>query len=320
METKKLKATTELRKYKKYSPPQPRNRDLPPTYNIVLSSSTKNSGKTYNIVQMLTNYELSGFVSEDGKDVVMRTIWLSGSTSHSKQNSILDSLTSLADEDRIDIDDNLDGKITEIYSELLLEKQGIELYNIYIDTYNRFIKLKDLSKLTTEELDLLEAKQFIDPVDDLDRPRDAKTGKFLEHPRMIFLILDDLIAVSNGFSTKRNNILNKLSTKSRHDAENLVPLNLVFISQNLKSIPPVIRKNVDLWVLLRTANKMALIDNISDEVGAYFTKDQLIKYYEYTCSIPYGSLIISLCKDENPKNRLRMGWDRSFNHDIDINN
>lgn len=299
--------TDKLRPYKKYEPPQPRNSDLPPTYNIILSASNKGSGKTYNIVNLLTNYENSGFVSEDGEDVVMRTIWISGGTSRSKQNSILDSLTSLDEEDRIDVDNNIDAKINEIYEDILLEKQEIELYQIYIKTYNKFLKIKDLSKLTQAEYNLLESKDFIDPDDDYDRPIDKITGKFLNHPKMIFMVMDDLIS-TDAFSVKRNNILNKLSIKSRHDSDKLAPINLIFISQNLKSIPSIIRRQTDVFVLLKNANKEIIIDAISAEVGSHFSKEVLLKHYEHTSKIPYGALIVSIHKKEKDENRLRLGW------------
>jgi hypothetical protein len=318
MKTIKLKTTAELRKYTKYEPPQPRNKDLPPTYNIILSASNKGSGKTYNIVQLLTNYEESGFVSENGEDVVMRSIWISGGTSRSKQNSILDSLKSLDDEDRIDVDTNIDKKINEIYDSILLEKQEIELYQIYIKTYNKFIKLKDLSKLTNAEFSLLESKDFIDPEDDYDRPVDKKTGKFLTHPKMVFLVLDDLIS-TDAFSIKRNNILNKLSIKSRHDSDALAPLNLIFISQNLKSIPSIIRRQSDVFVLLKNANKEIIIDAISQEVGSHFSKEELLKHYEYTSKIPYGALIVSIHKKELDENRLRLGWTDRLVYEKDNN-
>jgi hypothetical protein len=314
MKTVKLNTTAELRPFKAYKAPQPKNKDLPPTYNIILSASNKGSGKTYNIIQLLRNYEDSGFVSENNEDVVMKTIWLAGGTARSKQNSILDSLRSLDDEDRIDIDSNIDKKINEIYEEILLQKQEVENYNIYIQTYKKFIKLKDLSKLTNEELDLLESKDFVNPDEDMNRPKDEKTGKFLYHPKMIFLVLDDLIS-TDAFSIKRNNILNKLSIKSRHDSDKLAPLNLIFISQNLKSIPSIIRRQADVFVLLKNANKEIIIDAISAEVGSHFNKENLLKYYEYTSKIPYGSLIISIHKQEKPENRLRLGWTESFNYE-----
>jgi len=70
MKIKQLKNITDkIRNYQKYEPPQPRNKLLPPTYNIVLSASPKGGGKSYNCIQLLTNYEESGFVSEKGEDV-----------------------------------------------------------------------------------------------------------------------------------------------------------------------------------------------------------------------------------------------------------
>ena len=87
-----INITDKIRSYTPYDPPQPRNTLLPPNFNIILSASPKGGGKTYNCIQLLTNYEDSGFVSSKGEDVKMRTVWISGGTSRSKQNSILDSL------------------------------------------------------------------------------------------------------------------------------------------------------------------------------------------------------------------------------------
>ena len=59
MKIKQLKNITDkIRKYIVYNPPQPRNKLLPPTYNIILSASPKGGGKTYNCIQLLTNYEV----------------------------------------------------------------------------------------------------------------------------------------------------------------------------------------------------------------------------------------------------------------------
>ena len=158
-------------KYIVYNPPQPRNKLLPPTYNIILSASPKGGGKTYNCIQLLTNYEESGFVSEKGEDVLMRTIWVSGGTSRSKQNSILNTLKSLHDDDRIDIEENVDVKLREIYENVKMERDLIDVYNIYRKTYDKFIKSKNLSNLSLDELTLLNFKNFVNPKDDPDAPK-----------------------------------------------------------------------------------------------------------------------------------------------------
>ena len=229
MKIKHIKLITDkIRPYVKYEPPQPRNPDLPPTYNIILSCSPKGGGKSYNCIQLLTNYENSGFISQDGKNVLMRTIWISGGTSNSKQNSILNTLKTLDKDDRHDIEVNVEKKLRDIYDELKYERDLIEVYNVYREVYAKFKKLKKLTDLTDEELMLLQFKSFIDPAEDPDRPM-TKDGDDLFYPRMVFMIFDDMIG-SDGFSTqKKNNFINRLAIKSRHESDELVGLNLFFI-------------------------------------------------------------------------------------------
>jgi len=309
MKIKQLKnITNKIRPFVKYDPPQPRNKLLPPTYNIILSSSPKGGGKSYNCIQLLTNYENSGFISEKGEDVRMRTIWVSGGTSRSKQNSILDTLKTLHDDDRIDIEENVDNRLKQIYEEVKLERDLIDVYNVYRKTYEKFIKSKSLSNLSLDELTLLEWKDFIDPKEDPDCPKDQE-GNILYHPRMIFLILDDMIG-SDGFSSmKRGNFLNRLAVKSRHESDELVGMNLFFITQSFKSIPAIIRRQTDLFVLLKSASRTQILDAISEEVGSHFSKEELSSYYDDIMKIPYGSLILSIHKKEKDENRVRIGWD-----------
>lgn len=310
MKIKQLKNITDkIRNYIVYNPPQPRNKLLPPTYNIILSASPKGGGKTYNCIQLLTNYEESGFVSEKGEDVLMRTIWVSGGTSRSKQNSILNTLKSLHDDDRIDIEENVDVKLREIYENVKMERDLIDVYNIYRKTYDKFIKSKNLSNLSLDELTLLNFKNFVNPKDDPDAPK-TPDGKILYHPRMVFLILDDMIG-SDGFSSmKRGNFLNRLAVKSRHESDELVGINLFFITQSFKSIPAIIRRQTDIFVLLKSASRIQILDAISEEVGSHFSKEELSKYYDDIMKISYGSLILSIHKKENDENRVRSGWNK----------
>lgn len=309
MKIKTIKTITDkLRKHTKYEPPQPRNKDLPPTFNIILSCSPKGGGKTYNVVQLLTNYENSGFISQDGNDVKMRTIWISGGTAQSKQNSILDTLNSLHNEDRINMEDDVDEQMKILYEDLKQERDDIEAYNIYRKVYNKYIKSKKMTNLSLEELTLLKFKDFIDPDDDPDCPRDLN-GNILYNPRMVFLVLDDMIG-SDGYGNNRKNFINRLAIKSRHESDELVGLNLIFIAQSFKAIPPVIRKQTDIFVLLKSASRNYIIDAIAEEVGSHFSKNQIEKYYDEIMKIPYGSLILSIHKKEQETHRVRMGWDK----------
>ena len=315
MKIKQLKNITDkIRKYQKYEPPQPRNKLLPPTYNIVLSASPKGGGKSYNCIQLLTNYEESGFISEKGEDVKMRIIWISGGTSRSKQNSILDSLKTLHDDDRIDVEYDVDNTLKDIYEDIKMERDLVDIYNVYRKTYDKFIKSKSLSNLSLEELTLLQYKDFVDPKDDPDSPRD-KDDNILYHPRMVFLIVDDLIGSDAFSSAKRGNFLNRLAVKSRHESDELVGMNLFFITQSFKAIPALIRKQSDIFVLLKSASRSYIIDAISEEVGSHFSKQEIEEYYDEVMKIPYGSLILSIHKKELPENRVRMGWNQVIERD-----
>jgi hypothetical protein len=311
--TQLKKITDRLRSYEKYEPPQPINKDLPPTYNIVLSASNKGSGKTYNIVQLLTNYEESGFVSSDGKKVRMRTIWISGGTANSKQNNILNTLKTLSNDDRIDLEDNVDDYLKILYEDVKNERDEIEAYNVYRNIYNKFIKYKNVNKLSFEELSLLKFKNFISPENDPECPRD-EDGNILYHPKMVFIVLDDMIG-SDGYNNKRGNFLNKLAIKSRHESNELVGLNLIFISQSFKSIPAIIRRQTDVFVLLKNSNKEYIVDAISEEVGSHFNKQELLEHYNAVSKIPYGALILSIHKKERDENRVRLGWTNRIERD-----
>jgi hypothetical protein len=306
---KKLKTVkSEIRKFEKYTPPQPRNKDLPPCYNIILSSSPKGGGKSFNCVQLLTAYEESGFISSEGHDVRMRILWVSGGTSRSKQNNILNTLKTLHENDRIDVEDNVDDRLNEIYDGLLVERDMIEEYNEYRRVYKKFMK-SNVLKMTDEELGLLEWKSFVDPAEDPDAPKDDD-GNILYHYRMVFLVLDDMIGGEAFSNNKRSNFFNKLSVKSRHESDKLVGINLFYITQNLKSIPAIIRRQCDLFVLLKSANREYIIDNISTEIGSHFSKEEVAEYYDQIMKIPYGSLILSIHKNEKEENRVRSGWDQ----------
>jgi nucleoside-triphosphatase THEP1 len=267
----------------------------------MISASPKGAGKTYNTVQLLTAYEESGF-TYDGQKAEMRTMWFSANTIHSKQNAIVKTLKTLDEADMYEITEKNNNIFEDVYQDILSEKQEIEEYNEYRDIYKKFMK-GGITKLNDLELMELERRDYIDPKKDPDAP------KWLV-PRITFWILDDLIGNKEVFSYKRGNYLNSLITRHRHDSPDLVPINLIFITQSFKAIPVIIRKNSDLFVLLKNANRKKVIEQISEEVGSILSEKDFEKYYDYICSVEHGALIISVHKDEHPDRRVRMGWDK----------
>ena len=302
-QTKLNKIESKVRPYKKYQAPKPNNPLLPPLWFSMVSASPKGAGKTYNTVQLLTAYEESGFTF-DGEKAVMRVMWFSANTIHSKQNAIVKTLKTLDEEDMYEITEKNNNIFEEVYQDILAEKQEIEEYNIYRQIYKKFIK-GGLTKLNDEELLILEHHDYKDPKTDPDAP------KYLV-PRITFWILDDLIGNKEVFSYRRGNYLNSLITRHRHDSPDLVPINLIFITQSFKAIPVIIRKNSDLFVLLKNANRKKVIEQISEEVGSILSEKDFEKYYDYICTIEHGALIINVHKDEALERRVRLGWDATL--------
>jgi len=298
---KKIKVNTKIRPYVKYNPPEPNNQFLPKLWFSLLSSSAKNTGKTYNIIQLLTAYENSGF-TQDGEKCEMRTIWYSGSTATSKNNAIIRTLKSLADEDIYDISKDNVGKLQEVYDECLQEKQQIEKYMEYETIYKKWQKLGE-NKLDTLELLILDEKDFVHYNKLEDKP-------LYKRPRVIFMVFDDLLNNPLVFGYKRANFINQTIILHRHDSADRVPINMLLISQSFKSVPTLVRKQIDYFVMLRNANKKKLLENITEEVGGIISLDNLIKLYDHAMEEEYGSLIVGI----HPADPIhfRLSWDKQL--------
>jgi hypothetical protein len=132
---------------------------------------------------------------------------------------------------------------------------------------------------------------------------------------MVFMVLDDMIGGDAFSNNKRSNFFNKLSVKSRHESDKLVGINLFYITQNLKSIPALIRRQTDIFVLLKSANREYIIENIATEIGSHFSKEEIMEYYDKIMKIDYGSLILSIHKQEKDENRVRMSWNNIVERD-----
>lgn len=317
MKIKTIKSLTDKIKFgKSYKNPVCNDPNLPPIYNIMMVAGPKGSGKGVIINHYLQLVEKAGYKTHDGEPVSQRIFWISGGTSNSLQNAILDELKYLRKDDRIDLD--LEGNPNEelkiIYQDILEERDLIRSYNIYREVYKKYKRSKNLSNLTNEELTLLKWRDFIDPDLDPDCPRDEE-GNILYHPRVIHMVVDDLIGSEVFSQNKRGNFFNTVSIKSRHDSDELVPINLIYITQNFKSVPPVIRKQCDIFILLKNSNREAVIDALSNEISSQFTKEELLEYYDKVMEIPYASLILSIHKKELDENRVRIGWASTIERD-----
>lgn len=281
-------------KHKKTPLPRSRNPHLPPLYFTMLSVASKNSGKTYSIVNLISLFEKSGNSVYDhkGNKLPIRTIWCSP-TSNSSANSVLDELKSLDPEDRHeDVDEEL---LKDIYEQIKTEKAEIEERSRYIEAYKRYVKVNPM-KLTDEEIMILSMYDF-------EHPRDLPKLKY-DHPPVIFLVLDDMISSNAVFGSKRSNFISNLCIRHRHYG-----INLIFTTQSLKAIPNVIRKNLDILQLFKNSNKTYVLDQLQEEVSGILSKDKFEAFYDYVIDKPFGNLCLNMHPDVKKEYRIRNGWD-----------
>ncbi len=84
-----------------------------------------------------------------------------------------------------------------------------------------------------------------------------------KYPRINFLVFDDLVSDANAFK-RGHSAINHLTIRHRH-----LQCNLLFTTQYLKAIPPVIRRNIDIWVVFKLANAQSVVDHIYPKISAY---------------------------------------------------
>ncbi len=106
------------------------------------------------------------------------------------------------------------------------------------------------------------------------------------YPPVIVLILDDLIGGNDCF--KRGNCtISNLTIKHRH-----LGINTIFTSQNPKSIPNIIRNNVDIFCLYKFANTKMVLEKLCDEVSSFLTEEVFEAVYKYATLGPHNCLYI----------------------------
>ena len=225
-------------KTNKKTPPMSINKDLPPCYFTSIFIGSKGSGKTYSVVKLLKNYEKYPIYDADGNKLTMRVIVFCP-TINSSANPIYESLKYL-DENDIILDYS-DDKLLDKLQEIEQEKEDIQTYKEYLTAWKKYMKIdEDMSLLSHEELLILSKYDFREP-EDIQHPP-------YKYPRINFLIFDDLVGDAHAFK-KGHSALNNLCIKHRH-----LQCNLIFTTQYIKAIPPVIRRNLDIFIIFKFAN------------------------------------------------------------------
>ena len=274
----------------KKPPPRSINPNLPPCYFTSIFIGSKGSGKTYSVVKLLKNYEKYPIYDADGNKLTMRVIVFCP-TINSSANPIYESLKHL-DENDIILDYS-DDKLLDKLHEIEEEKRFIEEYNQCLIVWKKYMKIdEDMSLLTHDELLILSKFDFTDP-ENMKKPE-------YKHPRINFLIFDDLVGDAHAFK-KSHSALNNLCIKHRH-----LQCNLIFTTQYIKAIPPVIRRNLDIFIIFKFANVKSVTEQIYPEISGIIKEEEFELLFDYATENKHNALIID---QTSKQNIFKLNWD-----------
>ena len=277
-------------KTNKKTPPMSINKDLPPCYFTSIFIGSKGSGKTYSVVKLLKNYETYPIYDAEGNKLTMRVIVFCP-TINSSANPIYESLKYL-DENDIILDYS-DDKLLDKLQEIEQEKEDIQTYKEYLTAWKKYMKIdEDMSLLSHEELLILSKYDFRDPQDIPHPP--------YKYPRINFLIFDDLVGDAHAFK-KSHSALNNLCIKHRH-----LQCNLIFTTQYIKAIPPVIRRNLDIFIIFKFANVKSVTEQIYPEISGIIKEEEFELLFDYATENKHNALIIDQTSKQNV---FKLNWD-----------
>ena len=208
-------------------------------------------------------------------------------------NPIYETLKYLDDDDIIM--DYSDNKLLDKLDEIEKEKEDIENYKKFIEVWKKYLKIdENVNLLLPDELLILSKYDFRDPKDIPHPP--------YKYPRINFLVFDDLVGDANAFK-RGHSAINNLCIKHRH-----LQCNLLFTTQYIKAIPPVLRRNLDIFVIFKFANVQSVVEQIYPEISGVIKEDDFKNVFEYATLNKHDALII----DQTSKNIFKLNWDTAL--------
>jgi hypothetical protein len=261
-------------KVNKKSVPQSTNRSLPMLFNTSLYIGSKGVGKSYKLVSLLKMYEESPIKDDNGIEYEPRII-LIAPTAQSGANQVYQLLKYLDQENDVHTEYS-DELMLSILEDIKQKQEEYDEYLLYKQIYKNFMKTKNIDKMDFEELEILEINNFMSP--------EEIYG--IIKPKVNFIIYDDLIGCG-CFNKKAKSVITNLCIKHRH-----LRCNLIFTTQSYKSIPVVIRNNIDIYVIFKSSSYVEIINKIHEEISGYVKLDDFIELYEYSTQERNDALVI----------------------------
>jgi len=277
--------------------PEPRsaNPHLPPFYFNALFIGMTGAGKSYSFTTLLKLYQKYGIYDYLGNKMDMKIVLFSP-TANSSANSVLQ-LLKIEDEDKIT--EYSDDKLEEKVNEIIEEQQSLKEWNLYVEAYKKFHKYNDVDTMTDEELEILDKYNGFD---NNETPK-RKTEK------IYFVIFDDLLG-SGAFGTKRKSKMNNLIILCRHHN-----INIIITAQHLRSIPPIIRSNVRVFVIFKSNNYKKLLDNVYQEISGLISQENFEELYNFSTQNIHDALVVIVNNSIEEKYRIRKNWDSYLAYD-----
>jgi hypothetical protein len=88
-------------------------------------------------------------------------------------------------------------------------------------------------------------------------------------------VFDDLVGDPHAFE-KSHSAINNLTIRHRH-----LQCNLLFTTQYITAIPPVLRRNLDIFVILKFANVQSVEEQIYPEISGVIKDEDFKIVFEY---------------------------------------
>jgi len=271
-------------KHSKLNYPQCSCGKCPRFYFNLLSVASRGSGKTYNVCRLISHYESNKLIDNNGLKHPLRTIVISPTID---ANPIFKNLKSL---DEADIHEKYTEELLQsIVDEIKKNKDETDIYNKYIDAYNKTVKISD-KKLPAffddhpDLYDILEKLNFEDP-NNIPKP------KYPVSP-VNMIILDDLLA-TGAFTNKKASVFTNNLIKNRHNG-----IVFAILAQSVKSIPKNIRLNCNLFFIGKFASKKVVLEDMYEEVSNVLTPEQFEEVYDKATEEQYGALIVDCTTKE----------------------
>ena len=115
-----------------------------------------------------------------------------------------------------------------------------------------------------------------------------------------FLILDDLVG-SAAYKSTGKSALTNLVLRNRH-----MGINILMMTQNLKSVPKSIRSNTSLFVIFKFASKRIIVDDLYEELSNCITLENFEKLLDFATIDEHDSLVIDFSQLKT--HRFKKNW------------